>query len=308
MTDFISIVIPTYNRLHSLRLCLASIWRSSQPVSQFEVVVVDDGSRDGTQSFLDEERGQHPNLVVLRQTNKGQAAARNWGARHAKGRILAFTDDDCLVRPEWINAIQHHFSSTNVLGSEGPVIGMSAPEGISPFVHYIHQTKGPGYLTCNLAVRREAFEQVGGFDERFRMHEDTDLCLRILRKGKISFNPDMIVEHPPRPYSLLPGLWNASIYAKHYVQSEYLLYLRNPAQYQAVRFRSNFQKTFNALALKYTWLFSKKPFSRIRAYPLDFAKLVLLNIVRHAFIVLWYARTRVCPPFGPDSDWQIETN
>jgi glycosyltransferase involved in cell wall biosynthesis len=302
MNPGISVVIATYNRCDLLARCLQSLWRSDKDSSGFEVVVVDDGSSDNTAGMLEEERLCHDNLIILYQRNQGQAAARSLGCRHAKGDVLAFTDDDCVVHSSWISAIEREFSSKPILGSDGPVIGFCEGEIVSPFSHYIHNPARSGYLSCNLAVRKVVFDAENGFEPSFRMHEDTDLCLRILKRGEFSFNPRMIIDHPPRRYALFGDLMKSCAYGRHYVQAEYLLYSRHPKEYGRVRFHKTFYGTFLSLSLKYTWMFSRLPLRRIVSFPVDYAKLIILNLARHASVVFWFACTCLSRPIV--SRWQ----
>ena len=96
-----SVVIPTYNRPSQLRECLEALADQDYPRTAFEVIVVDDGSTESLRGIDDLFRAKLP-LVFLRQQNAGPASARNTGAQHAKGRYIAFTDDDCVPARDWL--------------------------------------------------------------------------------------------------------------------------------------------------------------------------------------------------------------
>jgi len=114
-----SVVIPTCNRPSRLRACLESRVRVEYPRAQFEVIVVDDGSSTSLKEIVSDYE-PHLNITLLVQSNRGPAAARNAGARRAKGRFLAFTDDDCRPAPDWLGALsdvqQHGCVGSGFLG------------------------------------------------------------------------------------------------------------------------------------------------------------------------------------------------
>ncbi|MCL5996870.1 MAG: glycosyltransferase [Chloroflexi bacterium] len=99
----VSVIVPTYNRKDSLRAVLAALEMQIYPLDRLEVIVIDDGSSDGTAEIADEKF--EINLRYIRQTNQGAAVARNRGANEANGAILFFLDDDIAVVPEFISAI-----------------------------------------------------------------------------------------------------------------------------------------------------------------------------------------------------------
>ncbi|MDE6760175.1 MAG: glycosyltransferase [Lachnospiraceae bacterium] len=103
----ISVVIPTFNHLSRLKLTLASIDIQKMDVDKFEVIIVNDGSTDGSAEYL-KKRKTEWNLRVINQKNAGRAAARNRGALEAEGEIILFCDDDCILSPDFIAAHYHH--------------------------------------------------------------------------------------------------------------------------------------------------------------------------------------------------------
>lgn len=103
----ISVVIPTYNHLSRLKLTLASIDIQKMDADKFEVIIVNDGSTDGSAQYL-KQRKTEWNLRVVNQKNAGRAAARNRGALEAEGEIVLFCDDDCILSPDFIAAHYYH--------------------------------------------------------------------------------------------------------------------------------------------------------------------------------------------------------
>ncbi len=224
---FVSVIVPTYNRAHLLKQLLWSLAHQDYPKDRYEVIVVDDGSSDETSKVVNELRQQLPYaLKYLQQIRRGPAAARNFGVQHSKGEILAFVDDDVTVAPDWLkNAVRQLAHADGVEGKTVPL-----GEQISPFIHKVHNLNGGQYLTCNIFYRRSVFEQVGGFDERFRRahREDTDLAWRVMDAGaKIVFAPDVVVFHPIVPVHPLKALKSFSVY-----QYDYLLRFKHPKRFQ----------------------------------------------------------------------------
>jgi glycosyltransferase involved in cell wall biosynthesis len=195
----VSVVMATHNRAERLRAMLASLRAQTLPRDRYEIIVVDDASSDegATRAVLEE----HDDLRVLhRERSGGPGAARNDGWRDARAPLVAFTDDDCTVEPQWLEALL-------AVAAEHPgaiVQGRTDPmpdewSGYSPF-HYtleIHEA-GPSYETCNILYPREVLERLGGFDgERFDAGgEDTDLAWRAIRAGiETVFAEDAQVYH-----------------------------------------------------------------------------------------------------------------
>ena len=108
---FFSIIVPTYNRPRQIVLCLEALSRINYPHSKFEVIVVDDGSRLPVHTFVTPFVDKM-NLTILTQENAGPSTARNAGANSAKGDFLAFTDDDCIPSPDWLQTLSLRFKSS----------------------------------------------------------------------------------------------------------------------------------------------------------------------------------------------------
>ncbi len=120
---FVSVVIPTYNRKDSLRETLTSLARQTWPADRCEVIVVDDGSTDGTEEIAKEA---FPfTLRYIRQPNQGAAVARNRGATEARGKLLLFLDDDITIVPGFLDATVHahqQYDQVVVVGTLRPVL------------------------------------------------------------------------------------------------------------------------------------------------------------------------------------------
>lgn len=192
----ISVVIPTHNRSRLLANCLKSI--VSQAYSNYEVIVVDDGCTDDTASVV----GQFSSVHMIRQNNRGPAAARNAGIQAATGDIVAFTDDDCVVPPNWLAYLCSGYKATpDVAGVGGVLSPPPETRRRNPIAKYewfvasrlygANQEEYVGGFECpaggtnNMSYRRSVLLNVGGFDETFpyAAGEDADLKWRICEAG-----------------------------------------------------------------------------------------------------------------------------
>lgn len=206
----ISVVIPTYNRLQSLKRVLSALEKQTYPFEKFEVRVVCDGSTDGTIEYLENLRTPL-NLFPVQQPNGGAASARNLGLQLAQGDIVLFLDDDVVPAPQLIaeHARLFHEHGMNII-----VLGpMLSPEGFqySPWVQWeqdmlvkqyeaMQQNKwaptGRQFYTGNSSVARRFLLETGGFDPTFKRAEDVELAYRLAEKGlTFIFNPQAAGYH-----------------------------------------------------------------------------------------------------------------
>ena len=199
-----SVVVATRDRAHLLARLLEALERQTLPRGAFEIIVVDDQSRDGTGDliarFCDRTSGPFQSFALPRST--GPAAARNLGARSARGSIVAFTDDDCVPEADWLEAGLSAFSmGTAIVQGVTRAKAGTAGYGVQ-FSRTMEVDREDGhYPTCNIFYSREALERVGGFDESFRYAcgEDTDLAWRVKAAGYDSrFCPKAVVTHDVR--------------------------------------------------------------------------------------------------------------
>ena len=198
----ISVVIPVRNGTGTLHACLESVYRSA--FSDFEVVVVDDGSVDGTAVVA----GSFPCTLLKLPKNSGAATARNIGARGSHGCILFFLDADILIRPKTLGMIVRAFSERPDVDA---LFGSYTKECVSAgffsryknlLHHYTHQTSNPDAVTfCSGfgAVRREVFFRLGEFDPRWRFMEDIEFGHRLhLRGHRILLYKELQMTHCKR--------------------------------------------------------------------------------------------------------------
>ncbi len=210
----VSVIVCSYNGAKTLGDCLEALDRIDYP--DYEIVLVDDGSKDHTQEVVagwEKEREKRraqgaklPDFRNLRQNNMGLSHARNAGAAAAGGEILAYTDSDCMADPDWLYYLVGTLTSGDYAGVGGPNISPPAQDWIQACV--AAAPGGPSHVLltdvvaehipgCNMAFHRWAFDSVGGFDADYRKAgDDVDFCWRLQQSGQvIAFSPAAIVWH-----------------------------------------------------------------------------------------------------------------
>jgi glycosyltransferase involved in cell wall biosynthesis len=198
----VSVVICSYNRRALLRDCLTSLFNQTFPKDDYEIIVVDDGSTDGTDALLQEIAAKPgPPLRHFRQDNKGSATARNLCIRNAQGQIIASIDDDCVATASWMENAVPHFANDTTVGVQGQTLPAEPVRlrFFPPRFSYTLEVTDSVWThpTCNMFYRKQAILEVGGFNEEFSMPgpEDVDLALRLQEIGNIVFCRDALVYH-----------------------------------------------------------------------------------------------------------------
>jgi len=193
----ITIVVPTYNRREIVRRTLNTLFRQDASANSFEIIVVVDGSSDGTAEVL---RELHPpcGFRVIEQQNRGLAGARNTGFRAAESNLVLFLDDDMQCDPGLVAAhVAAHRSGGNIIGFGALFLSDDSRQTIAAEcfnreigAFHLEQKQTPGTVwqmsDCvfsNSSLSRSLLEEAGGFDERFRMREDLELGVRLLQTG-----------------------------------------------------------------------------------------------------------------------------
>ena len=210
----VSIIIPTFNRLELTRACLNAV-RANTPAADFELVVVDNASTDGTPDFLAAEQKAGRLTAICNAHNGGFARACNQGAAAARGEVLLFLNNDTQVTDGWLAALVAAVSPANVgvvgaklLYANGTIqhAGIEFMEGLPdhPYRHApgnapaANQFRELDMVTgACFMIHRRLFRQVAGFDEVYRNGvEDIDLCLRVRAAGfKVVYEPKAAVFH-----------------------------------------------------------------------------------------------------------------
>ena len=186
MLPFFSIVVPTYNRPSQLASCLHALTQLDYPQERYEVVVVDDGSQTPLDATVKPFQSE-TNIILLRQKNAGPAAARNTGARQAKGDYIAFTDDDCMPTADWLRQLTMALQARpdamvggRTLTALPGNVYSSASQALIDYLYsyYSSASQGIFFASNNIAMSRQHFLDIGGFDVSFPLAaaEDRNLC------------------------------------------------------------------------------------------------------------------------------------
>ena len=198
-TPRVSVIIPTHNRAAMLRQALESV--RLQEMEGVEIIVVDDGSTDGTPQVVQELQ---PGIVYLKQSQQGVAAARNLGIRHSRAPYIAFLDSDDLWLPGKLKKQIEFLQSRPGIGLlyarmwsyhvDSPDQRRLDPRVVARTFHEL--LNGPNSVTTStVMVRRECFDTVGVFDPRLKAAEDHELWLRIVRRFPIAFMDEVVAEY-----------------------------------------------------------------------------------------------------------------
>jgi glycosyltransferase involved in cell wall biosynthesis len=207
MSLAVSVVVPVFNGATLIGECVDALMAQSLPRSELELIVVDDGSKDGTA-----EEAERHGARVIRQENRGAPAARNAGIAAARGTWVAMTDCDCIPSRGWLaallEAVRRHPDPGRVIGAAGRIVGHQSASPAARFVdltggldaeRHLAHPRWPFAPTCNTMFRRAALEAVGGFDPRFAAYDACDLHAR-LQAGpdRFLFAPRAVVLHRHR--------------------------------------------------------------------------------------------------------------
>lgn len=183
MRPLVSFIIPVRNDVLRLQRCLASIARNDYPRELIEIIVVDNESTDGSAAAA-----RQYGAIVVKSSGDSVAALRNRGARAALGAIFAFADSDHEIDPHWIDTAVQVLSEPEVAATGAPYLTQPSANWVQQ--HYdglrsrSHERKDVSWLgSGNLAVRRSAFERVGGFNTSLIACEDVDFCNRLTAAG-----------------------------------------------------------------------------------------------------------------------------
>jgi glycosyltransferase involved in cell wall biosynthesis len=210
MPPELSVIVPSHNRRELLRACLESFERQTAPPGMFEVIVVLDGSTDGTAEVLSSFAPSFP-LTVLTQPRAGASAARNAGAVEARGRVLLFIDDDMIASPSLVDAhLMVHRTQEGIAGIG--VIETRIPADADRFAqlraeawraHYEHLlVRRLSYLDCysgNCSVFHSMFDEVGRFTTDLPVLNDFEFAYRLDAAGvRFVFVPDAVVTEEQR--------------------------------------------------------------------------------------------------------------
>lgn len=246
----VSIMIPTYNRKSVLVEALLSLNKIDYPKNLFEVVVINDGSTDGTQEVVETIREKlHYDFKFFNEKRGGISHAKNVAIKKSRGEIIVSTDDDCLFEKTWIKKLIAPLNNPQFGAVGGPdrairnenILAKSIDFAFSSFIgsggihgRFLKVKLGHVYPPgCNMAFRREVVKKIGFFDENLAPGEDTDYNHRIEKAGfKLSHVPSAFVWHRPRnsikrfiPYIYKRGRARVEIIRRYPEYRELIYYL-----------------------------------------------------------------------------------
>lgn len=198
----ISVVIPSFNEGERIGRCLESLMHQTLPRDGYEVIVVDGGSKDNTREIA----GQYADIVFI-QTSPKVGGARNDGAERASGSIIATTDADTILPPDWLERIKAGFADPTVVMLYGPVYPIENTIKNRVYLKMANTFALLGYVTgtvlftlgCNSAFRRDAFVQAG----MYRVSDagdDLEVARRMGLLGKVKFDRKLFVGFSMRRY------------------------------------------------------------------------------------------------------------
>jgi len=194
---FLSVIIPTYNRYDLLRKCLDNLVPDFQTINDksYEIIVSDDSKTNEEIEIL---KKKYPFVTFVAGPQKGPASNRNNGAKYAKGDWLVFIDDDCLPDRNLLSSYLNEINKGVYQGIEGYINADRLQERfdeISPL-----NLTGGCFWSCNIAVDKEVFAKLNGFDEGFPFAalEDTDFYERLKTAANTTFLASAKVIHPWR--------------------------------------------------------------------------------------------------------------
>ena len=223
--SLVSVVIPSHNDRDNLVECLDSVF--SQSFTDFEVIVVDDNSSDGTKDAVEQKYGGRV-TVIHNKSNIGPAASRNLGLENAGGEYIAFIDSDCIASRRWLEgAVSILEKNAEIACVGGPIINpnksvLSKTNHLLEFREYSHKKSRKVRMlpTANAVYKKDILREVGLFNEKLRRTEDVDLSWRVKKTGRgLIYSPTVMVYHKTK------GGWS-SITRKQFLMGRWFYVVR----------------------------------------------------------------------------------
>ncbi len=293
-----SIVIPNYNGLQFLRGCIEALLHQELPKDQYEIILVDNGSSDGSQKFI---KDNYPDLVLIEsEKNLGYSGGCNLGIAHSRGAYIVLLNNDTVVDPKWLTELLKVAESDEEIAIVGSkLLFKDKPWIIQNAGSYITETGDGGdigfgqpdkgqYDTCrevmaacgaSMLIKRQVIEEIGALDEAFgSYYEDTDFCYRVRLYGrKIVYAPQSIVYHV---HAATLGEWSP-LFTFYVFRNKLFLHLKNaPLKYlikvillyflqifREIKSRQNLLTHLKVLAsiiVNFPYLIKKRIYTRIR--------------------------------------------
>ena len=201
----ISVVIPLYNKRNHIIRTVDSVL--AQTFTDYELIIVDDGSSDGSPNLVENQRGDH--IKLIRQANEGVSSARNHGVKAAKGDLIAFIDADDTWEPHFlaeISAMHSSFPEADCFATSyqfvvnedqfhNPKIRLSSRMNKPDLLEDYFKVSSSGdlpFMMSSFCIKRTFFKQLKGFPEGVAMGEDQALFVKAALKGKIAYSPSVL--------------------------------------------------------------------------------------------------------------------
>lgn len=183
----VSIIIPAYNEEAVLGDCLNSVIGVDYPKTQYEIIVVNDGSTDGTYEIAASYQAKYKNIIVLSKTNGGKASAQNYGLSVARGKYILVTDADAVVNRHWISRMVEHLEHYDIV--VGAYYAKKSKNWLEKAqnAHYLIRFKYGGLRSkipstgVNNGFKKEVIDIIGGFDEG-----KTSITSDFINRGKLN--------------------------------------------------------------------------------------------------------------------------
>jgi glycosyltransferase involved in cell wall biosynthesis len=199
----VSVIVAVYNAQDTIGDCLQSLLALEYPSERWELLVVDNASRDATPRILEQYRSR---LTILHESIRGPAAARNAGIRSATGELVAFTDADCLVDPRWLRHLVVPLADPAVAIAGGQILAHRPCTRVAEFGERIHDHRRaiedvvpPYAITMNWASPRRVLHTLGLFDPRLLRCSDVDFAFRVVQAGyRMVYAPGAVIYHRNR--------------------------------------------------------------------------------------------------------------
>jgi O-antigen biosynthesis protein len=275
-TPKVAVVVCAYDAARTIRRCLESLRRLDYP--NFEVIIVDDGSRDATAQIA----AEFPEFRLIRQPNKGLSVARNVGRHAALGELVAYTDSDCVVDPHWLTFMVRAMVESELDGCGGPnyaphedgwLEGCVAASPGAPSHVLTSDDRAEHLAGCNMLFRKAALEHVGGFDPQFTAAgDDVDICWRLMAAGYVlGYCPSAFVWHFRR--NTVKAYYRQQ---RGYGKAEAMLYFKYPEYFNALG-QIKWHGTIPGIArtmpgggrLRVQWVRTTDQFQRVHETPLS---------------------------------------